>query len=172
MLVLVFLLFSCAKEQVDPVGDKLFAPGDVIVIIHPDVATKDVFALMNQNGVTIETLSGFFYFSSLPNDSLSFVIDELTNKAYLNGHGFTGGSAFVSKADFRITVIEFFFNMDITAQNDWLKTMDVLKLQPLQNTNRVVYVKVMPGTETLWVERFEEHPYVKAADLNWYAELM
>src|SRR5689334_17603741 len=94
--VLTFLMIACHDdEDVAPVVEPEFVPGQVIIGIKSTIPISSVFDLMNENELPIDQMSGFFNYSSFSGDSLSYVINGLKDKVYLNKRGFAGGSAFV-----------------------------------------------------------------------------
>ena len=120
--------------------------------------------------VTIDQMSGFFNYSALPNDSLDYIINILKDKIYLNKRGFNGGSAFIHAIENRIAVTQFLFEMNIEAQQDWLTTMNVLKLNDPENGSKNLVIKVAPGTEKRWMQLFKLHRSVAWVELNYIGE--
>jgi len=172
LLLLVLWMTGCKKSNPAEEKEREFVPGDVIIGIRSAIPISGVFNLMNENGVAIDLMSGFFNYSTLPTDSLDYVISGLKDKEYFNKRGFKGGSAFNHAIEHRIIVTESFFEMDLSSQNDWLITMDKLELKDLGNDNRYLLIKVQPGTEAFWLNRFRSHPYVKWVELNWYSDIV
>ena len=170
LLLLVLWMAGCKKDS--PVKEREFVAGDVIIGIKSGFPIHEVFDLMNENGITIDHMSGFFYYSTLPTDSLDYIVSELRNKEYFNKRGFKGGSAYNHAIEHRIVVAETFFEMNLPAQNDWLLSMEKLELKDLDNDTRYLLIKVEPGTEELWLDRFRNHPYVKWVELNRYADIV
>lgn len=172
LLVNLAFITSCTNDPLSPDSDELeFVPGYVIIGINADVTIERVFGLINQHELSIDKMSGFFNYSTLPNDSLNFVTNYLKDKPYLNKRGFKGGSAFISKTDNRITVTEFLFEMDMSAQFDWLDTIDTLELKDLGNDTQNVTVLVDEGTEKFWASQFAEYPEVSWTELNWIVNI-
>lgn len=165
--ILSLLVVGCNDEENLLSNDQDFVPGDLIIGIKSTTSINSVFDLMNEKGVTIDEMSGFFNYSTLPNDSLDYINNELKDKVYLNKRGFNGGSAFISAIENRIIVTEFFFEMNTAAQQDWLTTMNVLKLNNLGNDTKNLVIKVTPGTEEYWIKIFKAHPDVTWVELNY-----
>ncbi len=166
LLVLTLFVIACNDDN-SPVDDRPFVPGDVIIGIKSTTSIGSAFDLMNEKGVIIDQMSGFFNYSTLPTDSLDYIINELRDKIYLNKRGFDGGSAFIHAIENRIVVTEFLFEMDLDAQQDWLATMDLLKLNDLGNDTKNVVIKVAPGTERDWIRLFKADLNVTWAELNY-----
>ncbi len=173
LILLILVLFtSCNDRTVNPeISEREFVPGYVIIGIDSNVSIERVFELINEQHLHIDKMKGFFNFSNLPIDSLNYVIDYLKDKPYLNRPGFTGGSASISESGNRIIVTEFLFEMDISAQSDWLNTIEILELEDLGNNNQNLTVLVEEGTENFWATKFATYPEVKWTDLNWIANI-
>ena len=167
ILFLSSLILSCDENDPEKFEERDFVPGDIAIGIKSTVAIDLVFNLMNERGVFIEQMSGFFNYSRLPNDSLEYIKDILKSKPYTDRWGGYGGSAFISAVDNRLIVTEFFFNMDIPAQEDWLSTMNQLELKDLGNDTKNLLINVSPGTERYWMNVFKKHQYVKWVELNY-----
>ena len=168
LLLLSALLLGCEDDNTQPPVKKMeFVPGQVAIGIKSEITIDQVFDLMNEKEVFIEQMNGFFYYSTFSNDSLDYVREVLSTKEYTDGWGPDGGSASIFVTTNRITVTEFFFNMDLSAQEDWLLTLDQLHLEDLGNVAKDVMINVAPGTEKLWLEAFREHPYVEWVELNY-----
>ena len=58
--------------------------------------------------------------------------------------------------------------MDLESQLDWLETIKKSQLKDLGAADKVLFIKVTPGTEKEWLEIFEAHPYVRSVSLDWY----
>jgi hypothetical protein len=164
------LVFSCSEDESPQTKEKRFVAGDVLVGIRAEVSIDQVFDLMNEKGVTIDMMSGFFTYSLLPNDSLDYINNQLATKSYLNQRGWN--SQVGSIVEDRIRLTTFFFEMDLPAQTDWLETMEKSQLKDLEAETKSVLVKVTPGTEFEWIEFFKSHPYVTWTELNEYADIV
>ncbi|HEY3403113.1 MAG TPA: hypothetical protein VGK59_06990 [Ohtaekwangia sp.] len=163
ILLLLLLTVACSDDS-KPEPD--FVPGDVLIGIKSTVTAEQVFDLMNGKQAFIYQMSGFYQHSTFPNDSLDFVVEELTDKSYFNTMGFSGGNAFIDAIDNRITVTQMFFNMNLSNQQDWLETMDKLQLVDEEGSKHVL-IKVKPGREDETIEIFKSHEYVAWAMLNY-----
>lgn len=167
ILLLSLLTITCDDNDDQELDERDFVPGDIAIGIKSTTPISTVFDLMNEKGVFIEQMSGFFNYSTLPNDSLNYIISILKSKSYTDRWGGDGGSAFISAVDNRIIVTEFFFNMVPDAQQDWLLTMDLLLLKDLGNDTKNLLINVTPGTERYWMNVFKKHPYVTWVELNY-----
>ncbi|WP_268123688.1 hypothetical protein [Roseivirga pacifica] len=169
---LIFAALSCSTAPTPEAEAPEFVPGDLFIGIKPEVNIESVFNLMNGHGLEIDKVSGFFNYSTLPPDSLAYVIEVLVDKPYLNKRGFTGGTAFVSPKTDQIIVAESMFEMNENAQKDWLNTIEKLRLTDIQIDHKNILIKVKPGTEVEWIDKLLAHPYVFWAEPNWLDSLV
>lgn len=160
-------ILGCDEKVNENLDQRDFVPGDIAIGIKSTIAIDLVFDLMNEKEVLIEQMSGFFNYSTLPSDSLEYIKEILKSKPYTDRWGGKGGSAFISAVDGRLIVTEFFFNMDIPAQEDWISTMNQLELKDLGNDTKNLLITVTPGSEKFWLDVFKNHPYVKWVELNY-----
>lgn len=161
------LMFACSEDDSTPLDDREFVAGDVVIGIKSTTSISSVFDLMNEQDVTIDQMSGFYYYSTLSSDNLDYVISVLKDKPYLNKRGFKGGSAYVSAVDNKIVVTQQLFEMDLEAQQDWLETIELLELQNLGNDTKNLLIKVTPGTEKQWMKFFKSVSEVTWVELNY-----
>ena len=100
-LLLLLALGGCQKETPGPAEPEdayPFVAGDLLVGIRAGVPIGQVFQLANAKSFALGEMSGFYYTSSLPKDSLAYVLKVLSSKPYLNQRGFTG-SAYINAMD-------------------------------------------------------------------------
>jgi hypothetical protein len=163
ILMATILLAACDHEENKP-EEPLFAPGKILVGIKSNVPIDLVFDLMNEKGVAIDVMYGFYTYSLLPIDSLTFINNQTIAKSYLNGRGRSNQVGKV--VNNRIELNTTFFEMDLVSQLDWLETIKKSQLNDLGAIHKLVVINVTPGTEKEWLEIFETHPYVKSVSLN------
>ena len=164
ILMATILLAACDDGE-NKTEEPLFAPGNLLVGIKSNVSIDLVFDLMNEKGVAIDVMYGFYTYSLLPIDSLTFINNQLITKSYLNGRGWSNQVGKV--VNNRIELNTAFFEMDLESQLDWLETIKRSQLKDLGAINKLVVINVTPGTEKEWLEIFEPHPYVKSVSPNW-----
>ena len=164
LLVATILLVACDDGD-NKTEEPLFAPGDLLIGIESNVSIDMVFDLMNEKGVAIDYMSGFSSYSLLPNDSLTFINNQLVTKSYLNKRGYSNQLGKI--VNNRIQLNTIFFEMDLESQLDWLETIKKSQLKDL-GIDKLLFIKVTPGTEKEWIGIFESHPYVRWAELNSY----
>jgi len=117
-------------------------------------------------------VDGYFYNTKLPNDSLNFLINNIKDKPYLNKNGFHGGSAFISEVNPHIIfVTDLMFDMDSTAQTDWIQTISRLKLIDYGNDTKNLLLKVPIGKEIYWQNILARQEYIKWTELNYIVKI-
>lgn len=165
LLLLGLLIGSaCKKESAAPAD---FVKGMVLVGIKDGTATAKAFRLADSLNLPITQMSGFFYRSGLPNDSVAYIKRVLLTKPYLNKKGFTGDAGVrVNAVTKQLEVVDFFFDMDLASQQDWLATMAQLQLSPLGNSTSYMVLQVPEGQEQLWLVRLSSNSLVKWVELN------
>ena len=135
VLMVTILLASCDNEDFNKTEDIPFVPGYVLIGIKSDVSIDLVFDLMNEQGVTILSMSGFSSYSLLPNDSLTFINNQLITKSYLHKSGWSTQLASVVNNRIQLTI--FFFEMDLDSQLDWLETIKKSQLKDLGDETNI-----------------------------------
>ena len=169
ILIVTILLSACDNGE-NKTEEPLFLPGDLLIGIKSDLSIDLVFDLMNEKGVAIDRMYGFYTYSLLPIDSLTFINNQLISKSYLNNWDISNQVGKV--VNNRIELHTTFFEMDLMSQLDWLETIKKSQLRDLEAIHKLVIIKVTPGTEKEWKEIFDSHPYVKSVSLNWYIKVV
>ena len=167
--MMTILLAACDNGD-NKTEEPIFMPGDLLVGIKSDVSIDMVFDLMNEKGVAIDVMYGFDTYSLLPIDSLTFINNQLISKSYLNNLAYSNQVGKV--VNNRIELNTVLFEMNLESQLDWLETIKKSQLKDLEAINKLLVIKVAPGTEKEWREIFEPHPYVKSVSLNWYVKVV
>ncbi|REA63756.1 hypothetical protein DSL64_04835 [Dyadobacter luteus] len=166
------MFVSCRKKDVQVEPEPRYKPTDVLVGMKNDASIADVFQFINSYEHEVETITGSFYISDLPVDSLEYVLLELNQKPYLTNPGWKVGGYV---ADRLIHVFPRMYSMNqLSNQSDWLNTVSQLKLKLLRRSSGgvVLYLHVPAGAEKDWVEKFKEQSDVQWADLNYYADIV
>ncbi|WP_426060716.1 hypothetical protein [Hymenobacter sp. B1770] len=164
-------LAACSNKDVSP-NDRprcwSYVLGDLAIGVKSEVGAAQVFALANSLNFRVDNMSGFFYVSGLPTDSLAYVKRVLLSKPYLNTRGFTSGNVSIHSADQRIHVVDKLFDMTPTNQADWLQTLQVLQLTDEARCQgcKAVMLKVPAGSERHWVSELANNPLIHWTELN------
>jgi len=169
IVIVTILLASCDNGD-NKTEEPLYARGDLLVGIKSNISIDKVFDLMNEKGVAIDVMYGFYTYSLLPIDSLTFINNQLVSKSYLNNWAYSNQVGKI--VDDRIELNTTFFEMDLEAQLDWLETIKKSQLKDLEAADKLLVIKVTPETEKEWVGIFERHPYVKSVSLNWIIKVV
>ena len=126
---------------------------------------RDVFDfidLFDHKVLSIHKLGSKGYTSSMPKDSLDYIVNGLNAKPYLNYvNGYWDGQLF-----FDVTMN----NMEYKAyQADWFKIMSDYKLTEITTVYSwfIAVFEVPDGKEREWVEKFNTYEFVYGATLNY-----
>lgn len=174
LVLLISVFIGCEKEDVEE-SDLKFVPTDVFVQVKGDYTINKVFGFINSFEHEVENIHSQAYTSSLPSDSLQYVLDYLNAKPYTNdGHTWFVTGYRHYKTDV-ITIFPRLFNIkNANYQEDWLQSMKKLKLKE-QTENEaagsVIFFHVPEGKEEEWVKIFEKFEFVEWAELNYLIEL-
>jgi hypothetical protein len=166
-------LFSTCKDEVNEEGRERYETGKVVIGIKEGVDIEESFDLVNQYGFIIDEASGNHYTSSLPSDSLDYVINYLNSKEYINHSGFKAvkeGSVYLQYQTKVLTVNCILWNMTIENQRDWIQTKSILKLTDKSNYRSMIFN--VPGKqEKMWVLTFKHMEEIRYAELNCIMEM-
>jgi hypothetical protein len=156
----VALAVGCKEDDPEPA----FVAGNVIVGFKKEVTFRQALEFAAFNADSIATISGFFYYSNLPNDSLDFI------NRVLDEEGIEYASAFIHAIENRIVIIKNYHNDDDKSTiGKWLSITEdpILQFEDMQTFKSMMFY-IQPGTEKKWMREFIEHPYVRYAELNYY----
>jgi|SRR5688572_28642230 len=172
ILILILSIVSCTDNDLQP--DYKFVPTDVIIKTKGYFTIDKVFEFINEFGHDVEYVHNGIYNSDLPSDSLEYVLNYINSKPYTNSDGWHA-SGYVHYLTNRITVFPRLFDIKNSGyQEDWLHTMDVLKLiekTDAEVSGYVIYFHVPEGHEKEWVEKFKKYDFVEWAELNYILEV-
>ena len=129
---------------------------------------QSVFTLTNSLNLTIINIDGYVYKSPFTKDSIASLTTYLNTKKYIDTFQFKAGVVFTV---YGYTAIECRYQyMDITAQNDWINTMQELNLTeviPTSDTMKDAFVNVPIGQEQALMDILRKDPIVSWVDLNY-----
>jgi hypothetical protein len=163
--VLLFILVGCKDKDPEPE----FTPTEVLVGIKTEYTIEEVFAFINQIDLPVESIWYSNYTSSLPSDSLQYVLDYLNTRSYTN----RPNSHVSGYLHFQTNVIYVFPTLyqvnDKNNQRDWLECIKKMKLVEITDTitGKSLHFHVPQGTEKKWVKRFQQMEMVNWAELNY-----
>ncbi|MBS1759372.1 MAG: hypothetical protein JST23_04535 [Bacteroidetes bacterium] len=165
-LISICLLASCSKIASDSNNScPNYVKGDVLVGIKNTASIEEVFSLFNQLNLEIDEMTGFYYTSPYPQDSLTVLINYLNTKPYINTRNFSA-SAFVHYQTGIINVTTLFFDMTLPNQQDWINNEKSLQLTDTKNDTKNIFIKVAPGQENYWLKKLKNYNIVSWAELN------
>lgn len=168
-LALGFGCFSCKDQYSNDVTCIRYREGIVYVALREGERSKDFFAFVNDNHLGIEVMIANQYESSLPTDSIDFVINYLNSKNYITLTGwkaYKGGTVrLVDQAKVVVYMCPL-WGMTETNQRDWFETMSVLKLSD-EGSLMGATLNVPVGEEQKWILIMELYG-VKQANVDCY----
>jgi hypothetical protein len=166
-------LASCQKATVEP-EIPICPPidcsaGDVLVGMREATTLPQMFQLFNSNAFTIKSVMGPVYISSLPADSIDYIVRELNRKTYINSGAWKAvknGNVYLHYQTRALTVIPRLLDMTVANQQDWAATVQRLQLQEQPTMVKSCYLNVPLCSEKYWVSQMQPNPLVKWAQLN------
>ena len=171
----LLILFSCDKEDEQNQIQEKFVPTDVLVKTKGTYTIDKVFDFINSFDHDVEYIYGGVYTSSLPSDSLIYVLNYLNAKTYTNDGDVWFVTGYLHYQTQVITIFPKLFDIkNMENQTDWLQSMQFLQLteQTDKETNGyIIYFHVPTDTEKEWVEKFKEYDFVEWAELNYIVEI-
>ena len=177
ILVLSLWVFvSCKKESTEELidSDVKFVPTDVSVKTKGYYTIDKVFDFINSFDHDVEYIKYGTYTSSLPSDSLQYVLDYLNAKPYTHS-GVWHVTGYLHYQSQKITIFPKLFQIkNKEYQADWIKSME--KLHLVEDTSsevsgNIIFFHVPKGKEKEWVEKFKKYDFVEWADLNYIVQL-
>ncbi len=177
LVVFSLILFGCEKEKEDSFvkPKEKFVPTDVLVGIKRGYKIEKVFDFINRFDHKVENIHNLTYTSTLPADSLQYVLDYFNAKPHINNGNTKSLYGYLHYKTKVITIFPRLFNMkNIAYQNDWLESVKILKLKKdtsNKSTGYTIYFHVPRGKEKEWEKKFKEYECVEWAELNYYREI-
>lgn len=175
----LFALISCEKD--DDIGDNevkfdlRFVPTDVIVKTKGYYTIDKVFEFINLFNHEVESIRCSAYTSTLPSDSLNYVLNYLNTKTYTHDGERWYVTGYLHYATQVITIFPKLFDIkNLDNQADWLQSMDFLNLREQTDkevSGNTIYFHVPEGQEKEWVRKFEKYHFVEWVELNYTVDL-
>ncbi|WP_157530348.1 hypothetical protein [Hymenobacter norwichensis] len=150
-------------------SDGTYVARDVLVGMREASTLPQTFQLFNSNAFVIKSVMGPLYISSLPADSIDYVVRELNRKAYINSGAWKAvkdGNVYLHYQTRALTVIPRLLDMTVANQQDWAATVQRLQLQEQPTMVKSCYLNVPLCSEKYWVSQLQPNPLVKWAQLN------
>ena len=162
LLLIVFFFINCSKE------DNLdFEPTDVLVRIKPEYSIKESFSFINKFNHTVEYVGLQSFISDMPADSLNYARNYINEKPYIDLENWPV-YGFVVDNHYKVSP-RLFGMHNLKYQNDWLETMQILKLNDIlddTSRGRWIFFHVPEGEELYWKKKFLEYSIVDHVELN------
>jgi hypothetical protein len=146
-----------------------FEPTTVLVKTKNYFTIDKVFDFINSFDHTVEYIYNGVYHSTMPSDSLQYILDCLNAKPYTNDGNAWFVNGYLHYLTNQITIFPRLFDMkNKDYQADWLKSMVDYKLveQTNENSGYIIFFHVPEGTEKEWEAKFKEYEFVEWTDLN------
>ncbi len=160
ILIICVCLFACTKQE------SRFVPTQVTVKTNDELSIDKVFEFINSHNHRVECVKYGKYNSSLPADSLQYVLDYLNDKPYTQSRD-SKVTGYLHYDTNLITIFPKLYKIKKKKhQEDWLQAMEILQLTGVGGNT--IYFNVLPGMEEAWVDRFETYDFVEWAALNYY----
>ncbi|GAA4289874.1 hypothetical protein [Aestuariibaculum suncheonense] len=168
---LAFIFFvSCSTSD-----SREFVAGEVLVGIKSGTDISNTFELINLLQLKVENIRSLTFTSEMPSDNLQYILDELNSKSYTNDGVDWFVTGYIHSETNQITIFPKLFGIDDTEfQNDWLNSMNELKLDEKHNTelnSGVIHFYVPIGQEIKWRNRLTNYSIVDWAELNYIDEI-
>ncbi|MBO0357098.1 hypothetical protein J0X19_03995 [Hymenobacter sp. BT186] len=170
---------SCQKADVEPepepqicwqdCSDGTYVAGDVLVGMREASTLPQTFQLFNSNSLIVKSVMGPLYISSLPADSIDYVVRELNRKPYINSGAWKAvkdGNVYLHYQTHALTVIPRLLDMTVANQQDWAATVQRLQLQEQPTMVKSCHLNVPLCSEKYWVSQLQPNPLVKWVELN------
>lgn len=172
-IAFIFIIFfSCEKELVkEPIFCDSYKKGEIAIGLKSVATIEAFFKLINNYGLVVDKLSGVSYESSLPSDSIDYVIRYLNSKKYINTRGFKAvkdGSVSLHYQTKALTINCVLFDMSTENQEDWNETKTILRMKEKPSNTRYFVLNVPINEEKNWVRVFYNNDDVSFAELNCY----
>lgn len=161
-----FFYFTSCKKEI-----KQYAPGEILVGINSSTSIEQLFNNTNVYNLKIDQLSGYFYTTTIPSDSLNYLKNLLNTKNYINNRGFSA-SVWTHYETNIVHNTTFLFDMNLTNQMDYISTLIFLRMQDNLSNTKNMLLKVPVGKEIYWRDKFRNENWVTWSDLNYIANIV
>lgn len=169
--IITFLLFSCSSDNSEIENEaKLdieLAKGpnsskvNLAIGIKDDADLSVVFKTINDLNFDIRQMHGFVYLSDTPKSGVQDLRDFLNTKSYIKTGAWqaTTSSVFYYEPENNTRIVNSFFDMNRTNQEDWLGLISSLKLQQKDKGN--LSLSIPEGTQTYWKTEMKKYSFVE-----------
>ncbi|MDR2906752.1 MAG: hypothetical protein LBU91_02030 [Bacteroidales bacterium] len=153
-----------------------YTANDVFVKTKKDFTIHNVFNFINSLDHEVEKIEDGIYVSSMPSDSLQYILDKLNAKPYTNDGNAWKATGYLHYSTNQVTIFTHLFDMkNASYQEDWVKTINDYQLSENMNYNYggyIIHFKVNEGKEKLWEGKFKEYDFVEWAELNYFGHII
>lgn len=170
LISLIGLLSSCSNDD-NETDTREFIPEEVFVGIKSGTDINDLFKFINLFDHPVDNVHSLTFTSDLPSDNLQYVLDILNKKTYTNDGVNWFVTGYLHNQTNQITIFPKLFGMEnIENQNDWLNSMNELKLNEKHNvelSSGIIRFNVPVGKEIEWRNKFMNYNIVDWSELNY-----
>ncbi|TDO99268.1 hypothetical protein [Flavobacterium sp. 245] len=169
--IITFLLFSCSSDnsevQKEETLDLELAKGPNSSKINLAIGIKDnadlsvVFKTINELNFDIRQMNGFVYLSNTAKSDVPDLRDFLNTKPYIKTGAWqaTTSSVFYYEPENKTYIVNSFFEMNLSNQEDLLGIISSLKLQEKDKGN--ICLSIPEGTQTYWKTAMKKYSFVE-----------
>jgi hypothetical protein len=169
IVCLSLLAASCKKPQKEEAPGEDFVKGEVLVGIDSTVQLPQLFTYVNAYGLSIAQVTGFHYTTTLSKSDIPYIKQVLNAKPYINTRGFSA-SVWEHYQTGIVHNTTMLWNMNGAHQQDYIQTLNTLRMTDDQSPTKGMMVKVPVGQEMYWKNRFARLSWVRWSDLNWISK--
>ncbi len=137
---------SCKKDNIYDNTKRDFVKGDVLVGIDSTEQLEQLFSYINSYNLSIDQVSGFFYNTIIPKDSISYIKAVLNIKPYINTQGFSASVWAHYQTDI-VYNTTFLWDMTVVNQLDYIQTKNFLRMTDMFSKTKNILIKVPVGQE-------------------------
>lgn len=162
--------FSCKKESNGIATDGDYVKGEILIGIDSSLQLEQIFTTVNAQSLSIEQATGFIYTTTIPKDSILYIVSILNSRPYIdiNTTAFSG-SVWAHYRTEIVHVSTTYWDMGLSNQQDFIQTKNLLRMTDKLSPYKNMRLKVPQGQEEYWINKFKTFSWVTWAELNWYS---
>ncbi len=159
----LLLIAACSKKKTAEPFE--LVKGDVAAGITAGTPVDSVFTLFNRLGLKLKKVMYFTYAVPYPLSKADSLNAYLNTKPYIDSIHWKANVHYDYVRQ-QVIFSQWLFDMDSTAQQDWLLTLDQLKFTDLNDSLKSVFLQVPEGTELYWVTELQKYSIIRWAEVN------
>ena len=165
MFLLTVFILGCSKNKTEN-KNKDFVKGDVLVGIDSMQTLEQLFSAFNAFNLTIDQITGYYYTTTIPKDSIPYIKTVLNSKIYIYTRNFSASvwPHYQTQIVHNTTSL---WDMTSTNQQDYIQTKNILRMNDILSSTKNMLINVPIGEEIYWKDRLKTFSWVRWTDLNW-----